>query len=103
MNVAIAVSSIPDVKGDPRRLAERACCTNSERAHYSVWNRQVSAGFCGTTCDDVKKRCEFLQRRADDTHTNSLFSREIFSQSLAVGSRSDSVLAHRRAALFSSS
>ena len=80
-----------------------SCCTNSERAHYSDWNRQVSAGFCGTACDDVKKRCEFLQRRADDTHTHSLFSREIFSQSLAVGSRSDSVLAHRRAALFSSS
>ena len=84
VNVAIAVRSILDVKDVPRRLAERACCTNSERTHYSYWNRQVSVGFCGTACDYVRKRCKLLQRRADDTHTHSLFfSREIFSQSLA--------------------
>ena len=82
VNVAIAVRSILDVKDVPRRLAERACCTNSERTHYSYWNRQVSVGFCGTACDYVRKRCKLLQRRADDTHTLS-FSREIFSQSLA--------------------
>ena len=106
VNVAIAVRSIRDVKGVPRRLAERACCTNSERTHYSYWNRQVSVGFCGTACDYVRKRCKFLQRRADDTHTHThtlslslslSLSREIFSQSLAFWLKiflSDSVFAH---------
>ena len=89
VNVAIAVRSIRDVKGVPRRLAERACCTNSERTHYSYWNRQVSVGFCGTACDYVRKRCKLLQRRADDTHTHTLsFFRVKFSANrLRFGSR----------------
>ena len=87
VNVAIAVRSIRDVKGVPRRLAERACCTNSERTHYSYWNRQVSVGFCGTACDYVRKRCKLLQRRADDTHTLSLFRVKFSANRLRFGSR----------------